>query len=162
MHAIRPIFDRLREFLVAFIDFSLFWMICRPELPPVLTLITTRLDPKWIPIMPDLSLDYRSRKGRRVRQLAAAYKQALGGVLSPVQEAGVIRAAMLTAVAEDLQARRLAGEPIAIDDLVRADSTARRAVRDLNIKPGAGATRETIRERLIREAQERANAHNVT
>jgi hypothetical protein len=112
--------------------------------------------------MSRLNLDFRTKKGRRVRHLVSAFKQALGGNLSPVQEAAVIRAAMLTAVAEDLQARRLRGEAIAIDDLVRADSTARRAVRDLNIKPGAGPPRETIRERLIREAQERARADNIT
>ena len=112
--------------------------------------------------MPKLQIDFRTRHGRQVKALSAAYEQALGGQISEVQRAAVSRAAMLTAIAEDLQARRLSGEPVAIDELVRADSTARRAIRDLGIKPGQAAPRETIRERLIREAQERANANNVT
>lgn len=38
-------------------------------------------------------------------------------------------------MAEDLQHRQLSGEAIDIDLLVRADSTARRAVRDLGLRP---------------------------
>jgi hypothetical protein len=84
---------------------------------------------------PRKALDMRTRNGRRVKALTAAYTEALGSNLSPVQQAAVARAAFLTTIAEDLALQRLRGEPVDIDSLVRADSTARRATRDIGLRP---------------------------
>jgi hypothetical protein len=39
------------------------------------------------------------------------------------------RAAMLTALSEDLLARRLAGQPVSFDELLRSEGCAKRALR---------------------------------
>ncbi len=80
-------------------------------------------------------LDGRTLAARRANELAEAFEAELG-VVSGTQRLAVRRAAMLTAIAEDLAARQLAGEAIDLDQLIRASNAARRAVLDLGIKPG--------------------------
>lgn len=81
------------------------------------------------------SLDQRTTAARRAGALAKTFETELGE-LTPAQRVRVETAAMLSALAEDCTARRLAGDDsISLDDLVRAVSAARRAVRDLGIKP---------------------------
>jgi hypothetical protein len=80
-------------------------------------------------------LDGRSRNGRRLKQLVQTYSVELGQALTALQRQSIVRAARLTAISEDLQHRHLQGEAIDVDLLVRADSTARRAVRDLGLRP---------------------------
>jgi hypothetical protein len=46
-----------------------------------------------------------------------------------VQRQAIGRAAMLCAIAEDAVARRLAGQPIPISDVLRAEGVAKRAVK---------------------------------
>jgi hypothetical protein len=68
-------------------------------------------------------------------------------------------AAMLAAIAEDAQARRLAGDPgVTINDVVRADGAARRAVRDLALpderaEPPAKTLAEHLAEKRARAAE---------
>jgi hypothetical protein len=81
------------------------------------------------------AIDFKSRAGRRVKQLTGIYSSALGPGLSDVQRTDVQRAARLMAISEDAQLRRLRGDPVDLDELVRCDSTARRAVRDLGLRP---------------------------
>lgn len=82
------------------------------------------------------SLDQRTTAARRAGALAKTFETELGE-LTPAQRVRVETAAMLSALAEDCTARRLAGDDsISLDDLVRAVSAARRAVRDLGIRPG--------------------------
>jgi hypothetical protein len=57
-----------------------------------------------------------------------------GTGITEAQRQAVGRAAMLTAIAEDLAARRLMDASIAIDDIVRAEGAARRAVQDLRVE----------------------------
>jgi hypothetical protein len=78
-------------------------------------------------------LDRRTAAAERAIALAEAFAAELGD-LTPMQRIRVETAAALSAIAEDAQTRRLAGDSsITLDDLVRAVSAARRAVRDLGI-----------------------------
>ena len=76
-------------------------------------------------------LDGRTRAARRARAVVAELVKALGGpdAVSPGQRQACERAGMLTAIAEDLAARQLAGLPVCLDEVLRADGAARRAVK---------------------------------
>ncbi len=79
------------------------------------------------------ALDGRTVAARRAAALAETFAAELGE-LTPAQRIRVETAAALTAIAEDAQTRRLGGDTsITLDDLVRATSAARRAVRDLGL-----------------------------
>lgn len=112
-------------------------------------------------------LDGRTVASRRARALAEAFTAALGGNLTPAQQHAVETAAALSALAEDCQSRRLAGDDsVNLDDTVRVISAARRARRDLGIddaptsKPAAPAAASSsmpsIAEMLRRRDRERA------
>jgi hypothetical protein len=78
----------------------------------------------------------RSALGRRIKDLADAYAERLGGwsQLTDLETAAVRRAAEMTALAEAERTRRLAGETnTTIDDLVRIDRLAAQTVRALDI-----------------------------
>jgi hypothetical protein len=60
--------------------------------------------------------------------LAAELERGWDGI-TPVQRQAIGRAAMWCAIAEDLTARRLAGQPIPLDDVLRAEGVAKRAVK---------------------------------
>jgi hypothetical protein len=76
---------------------------------------------------------------RRRRELIAVLVQAIGGRVSPVQLVEIERTASLLILAEDLRAKALRGEDVAIADLSRLEGTADRAIRRLGIKSGAAA-----------------------
>jgi hypothetical protein len=103
-------------------------------------------------------LDGRTVGARRARELAQSFEAELGGTVTSAQRAAIERAATLMALAEDAQARRLAGDPsVSLEDLVRIDNAAMRAVRQLGIKPGAKpAAPSSPAEYLARRAAERA------
>jgi hypothetical protein len=73
-------------------------------------------------------LDGRTRGSKRARSLAAELACGWDGI-TEVQRQAVERAGMLCALAEDLLARRLAGQPVSLDELLRAEGCAKRAVR---------------------------------
>jgi hypothetical protein len=77
-------------------------------------------------------LDLRTVSGKRARALARLFESALGQV-SPAQRLAIDGAAGLVALSEDAVARRLRGEAVPLDDVIRAVACARRAVRDLGI-----------------------------
>jgi hypothetical protein len=82
------------------------------------------------------SLDGRTIAARRARELAAAFQVELGGTVSATQRFAIGRAAALVALAEDAKARRLAGDDgVSLNDIVRLDGAAARAVKGLGIKP---------------------------
>lgn len=84
------------------------------------------------------SLDGRTVAARRARELATCFETELGGNVTASQRIAVERAAALVAIAEDARARRLAGEPdVSLEDLVRIDNAAARAVKALGIKAAA-------------------------
>src|SRR5271163_288592 len=86
-----------------------------------------------------LPLDGRSRPARRASALARGFAAALGDTISPEQRVAVERAAQLVAVAEAAREGRLRGDPgISLDDVVRTDGAAARAVRALGL-PAARA-----------------------
>jgi hypothetical protein len=82
-------------------------------------------------------IDGRTRSGRRARELARQFEAALGDNLTDGQRLAVARAATLTAIAEDRRTRALAGEPVLLDDLVRVENLASRAVKALGLPPSA-------------------------
>jgi hypothetical protein len=89
-------------------------------------------------------LDARSELGRRVRDLAHAYAELLGGwaALSDTMAANVRRAAELVALAENARADALRNGNTDALGLVRLEGAANRAVRALQLdrkkrEPGA-------------------------
>ena len=78
-------------------------------------------------------IDGRTRSGRRARELARQFERALGNDLTDGQRLAIARAATLTAIAEDRRTRALAGEPVLLDDLVRIENLASRAVKALGL-----------------------------
>jgi hypothetical protein len=89
------------------------------------------------------ALDGRTLSARRARDLAASFEAEIGGTITAMRRREIARAAMLCAVAEDLQVRRLRGEPVSVNDLVRVDGAATRAVRALSVKPAEADKRMT-------------------
>jgi hypothetical protein len=74
-------------------------------------------------------LDRRTRASKRARAIAAELADGFGAGITKVQRQAIERAAMLSAIAEDLAARRLAGQPVPLDHLLRAEGVARRAIK---------------------------------
>ncbi len=87
--------------------------------------------------------DGRSRLMRRRRDLIAIFVADLGGdaAVTPSLMVSVTRAADAVAIAESHRSRALRGEAINLDDLVRVENIASRAVKALGIKPGAGGAK---------------------
>jgi hypothetical protein len=105
------------------------------------------------------SLDGRTIAARRARELARGFQAEFGGTASPTQRFAIERAAALVALAEDAKARRLAGDvSVSLEDVVRTDNAAARAVKALGIKSGAPPKAPTLAEHLARRAAERAAA----
>jgi hypothetical protein len=74
-----------------------------------------------------------------------------------VQVALIARAAEMTALAEQARAKRMADDTsVSWDDVVRLDSAARRAIRDLNL-PAEPEVRESMADYLARTASEGAH-----
>jgi hypothetical protein len=98
-------------------------------------------------------LDGRTIAARRAAQLAKGFEAELGGTLSATQRLAVEQASALAAIAEDAQARRLAGDmTVSLEDLVRATNAATRAVKALNIKPAAPASPPSLRAYMASRA----------
>jgi hypothetical protein len=74
-------------------------------------------------------LDGRSIAARRAKAVVRELTQALGGTVTPMQLQAIERAAMHVVIAEDFAARRLAGEPVSLDETLRAEGVARRGVQ---------------------------------
>jgi hypothetical protein len=86
-------------------------------------------------------LDGRTIAARRARELMATFSAGLGGTLTAGQSLAIGRAAQLVALAEDARARRLDGDmTVTLEDLVRIDNSASRAVRQLGIPEAAAPT----------------------
>jgi hypothetical protein len=80
-------------------------------------------------------MDGRYRGAKRARHFAAEFVAALGPSATQVQKQAAARAAILCALVEDLAARRLTGQDVKLDELMRLEGVARRAVERLNL-PG--------------------------
>jgi hypothetical protein len=75
-------------------------------------------------------IDGRTHAGVRLRKIAAELAAGFDTV-TPVRRAAIQRAALLCVIAEDLAARCLAGFPVSMDELLRAEGCAKRAVADI-------------------------------
>jgi hypothetical protein len=74
--------------------------------------------------------------------------------ITPVQRQMLDRAAMLTALSEDLLARRLAGQPISFDELLRSEGCAKRALKAvLAERPEPPAPPRFSPMKVLREAE---------
>jgi hypothetical protein len=91
--------------------------------------------------------------GRRVRDLYRAFLQHMTNPADTIAQANALNAAELTVAAENARTKLLAGQGD-IEQIVRLENLANRAVRRLGIKPGT-APALTIRDRLIAEAEAR-------
>jgi hypothetical protein len=102
-------------------------------------------------------LDGRSLAFRRARAIAAELAAGFGAEITRVQQQAVERAAVLCAIAEDLSVRRLGGQPVPIDEVLRAEGVARRAVRAI-VAERPAKPRGLQRARARWEADEQARA----
>jgi hypothetical protein len=103
--------------------------------------------------------DGRTPDGRRIRDLFRSYLAALGNPSDPATQAAVLAAAELIVAAEAARARLLAdGSGADIDQVVRLENLAGRALKRLAIKPGAGPKPPSLAEHLANRAAERAGA----
>jgi hypothetical protein len=107
-------------------------------------------------------LDGRTRSVRRTRELERAFAAELGGAdkLTGAQRDAIGNAARLAAIAEELQARALAGEAVDLASLARLVNASRRARLDLGIKPSKPADDggDDLERHLRQRAAERAGA----
>jgi hypothetical protein len=85
-------------------------------------------------------LDGRTRASKRAKAVARELERAAGPGLTTALRQAIAHAALLRVVAEDLAARRLMGEPIDLNELVKTQSEARRAIRDLKLRPSPPST----------------------
>jgi hypothetical protein len=104
-------------------------------------------------------LDGRTRASKRARAIAAELEAGFGAAITGVQRQAVQRAAVLSVLAEDLVMRRLAGQPVSLDDLLRVEGVAKRAIRavlaECPVAP-AGARGLELARRRWSEAEARA------
>jgi hypothetical protein len=104
-------------------------------------------------------LDRRTRGAKRARSIAAELERGFGGEITPVQRQAIGRAGMWCAIAEDLAARRLAGQLIPLDDVLRAEGVAKRAVKAVLAErpepptPPRISPMKVLREEAARKAQ---------
>jgi hypothetical protein len=84
-------------------------------------------------------LDRRGSVYKRACEIVAELERGLRGEITPLRRQAVERAALMTILAEDLSARRLQGEPIPLDEVLRAEGVARRAVRAITAERPAAA-----------------------
>jgi hypothetical protein len=103
-------------------------------------------------------VDGRTRGAKRARAIAAELARGWNEI-TPVQRQMLDRAAMLTALSEDLLARRLAGQPVSFDELLRAEGCAKRAIRAVLAErpeppaPPRFSPMKALREEAARKAQ---------
>jgi hypothetical protein len=74
-------------------------------------------------------LDRRTRASKRAREVAVELEQGFGTEITKRQRQDIGQAAVLCAIAEDLAARRLAGQLVSLDELLRTQGVAKRAIR---------------------------------
>jgi hypothetical protein len=102
-------------------------------------------------------LDRRTRASKRARGIATELERSFGADISTVQRQIIGRAAVLCALAEDMATRRLAGQPIPIGDVLRAEGVAKRAVEAViaacPVKPAAARALERARARWDAQRQ---------
>jgi hypothetical protein len=112
-------------------------------------------------------VDGRTRGAKRARAIAAELARGWDG-MTPVQRQMLDRAAMLTALSEDLLARRLAGQPVSFDELLRLEAVAKRAVRAVLAErpeppaPPRFSPMKALREEAARKAQGKEAREAVT
>jgi hypothetical protein len=101
----------------------------------------------------------RQNQGMRWRQdLIDDYTKALGGKVSAIQMNDIERVADLTLLALNARRAALRGDPAAISNLSRLESTCDRAVRRLGLPaPGSAAPVMDLHDHAAKRALERAN-----
>jgi hypothetical protein len=107
------------------------------------------------------SLEMNTARGRRVGDLVRAYFKALGHPTDVERQAAVIAAAELQVLAEEARSAALKSGTPDLDQVVRVQGAADRAVRRLGIKPGKPAT-PSLAEHLARRAAECASERSST
>jgi hypothetical protein len=95
-------------------------------------------------------------RGRRIADLVRAYLRALGNPIEIERQAAVIAAAELQVLAEEARASALkqSNGGADLDQIVRVQGAADRALRRLGIKPGKPAA-PSLAEHLAKRAAER-------
>ena len=109
------------------------------------------------------ALDGRTTAAKNARRIARELAAFLGdGPLTPTQADAIQQAAVLSVIGGDLESRRLAGEAISLEDLVRVRRLQRQLVRDLGIpdKPPEAPLTPTPTGEFATDAIDRALAEH--
>jgi len=103
---------------------------------------------------PLASIDMNTARGRRVADLVRAYLRSLGNPAGIEQQAAIIAAAELQVLAEEVRTTALRDAGHAdLDQVIRLQGAADRAVRRLGIKPAAKPAFVPLRERWALEVE---------
>ncbi len=98
---------------------------------------------------PLADINMNTARGRRTADLVRAYMAAAGNPKGPERQAAVIAAAELQVLAETVRAAALAGTGnVDLDQVIRVQGAADRAVRRLGIKPAAEGETDTLADYL--------------
>ena len=83
-------------------------------------------------------VDMRSRQGRRMKHLVAAFTSSLG-IPAPneLEQAQIKQLAALTLAAERLATSVVKGDAVPMDEIIRVNSETRRLMKSLGVKPAA-------------------------
>lgn len=101
---------------------------------------------------PSRRANQNTARGRRVADLLRGFIEAMGCPTSPIRQADALQAAELTVAAEDARAELLAGRGD-LDQVVRIENAARRAVKKLGIaQPQTSPPKRTLADHLRRRA----------
>jgi hypothetical protein len=107
---------------------------------------------------PLYGLNLKTSRGRRIADLVRAYLKAVGNPVDVGRQTQVIAAAELQALAEDARAAALREPAIAdLEQLVRLQGLADRALRRLGIKAETARQQPSLQEHLARRAAEAAD-----
>jgi AcrR family transcriptional regulator len=102
---------------------------------------------------PLASIETNTARGRRVADLVRAYLRALGNPADIERQAAVIAAAELQVLAEATRATALkAGALIDLDQVIRVQGAADRAIRRLGIEPGVDRRAKDAAWDVIRQS----------
>ncbi len=96
----------------------------------------------------------RSAEARRYRDLIDGFSADLGGTPGQRELALIRQAAALTVQSEVMQAAIVRGEAIDVEQLTRLANVLTRTLKELGIHKGKAAPKPSLREKLMKAAQE--------
>jgi hypothetical protein len=95
-------------------------------------------------------IDKRGRLGKRIAELTEMFVDAIGVELTPLRKLKIEKAVQLTAIAELARGDFMRDGNGTLDDIVRLERKADRAVRALGISEAQPTKKQSVRENIRR------------